>query len=89
MALGGAWECTALVEVDGVDAEAIVTALEPDNATAPQGVEARCRVEGGRVSCVVRVSCGNASGILRLRNTLDDLILNLRAALEALEGGKG
>ncbi len=80
--------CRAVVVMEDVEAEALAAALEPDNAAAPPGVEASCRAGKGTLVCVVTVNCQGAREILRLRNTLDDLVLNLRAALEAIGGGK-
>lgn len=81
--------CTALLEVEPGEwaAEALERALNPDNLQAPEGVRVECWAEGPRLICSVTVDCSEPRGILRLRNTLDDLILNLRAAQSALEAG--
>ncbi|GAB6147788.1 KEOPS complex subunit Pcc1 [Stetteria hydrogenophila] len=79
--------CRAVLEVEDPHAEALARALEPDNLQAPSGVEVACRAEGRRLVCEALVDCSEPRGVLRLRNTLDDLILNLKAALSALEEG--
>jgi homoserine kinase len=79
--------CKAVLEIEGPEAEALAKALEPDNLQAPEDVRVECRAEGDVLICRVSVECSDARGILRLRNTLDDLILNLRAAASALEAG--
>ncbi len=79
--------CTAILELEDPRAEALVRALEPDNLQAPRGVKVECKAEGPRLICNVSVECNDPRGILRLRNTLDDLVLNLRAASSALEAG--
>lgn len=84
--------CSVLVTVEagGEDrARAIVEALEPDNATAPPGMKVTCTAASTKVSCVVSISCREARDMLRLRNTVDDLLVNLRAALESIERASG
>ena len=86
----GAQRCSGLeveVEVrvelgDRERAEAIARALRPDDATAPEGLEVAEAVEGGDL--VVRVrACGR--GLMTVRNTVDEVLEFLYAALRAIE----
>ncbi|MEB3851760.1 MAG: hypothetical protein LRS49_04165 [Desulfurococcales archaeon] len=82
--------CEATLEIDsGPASAAIAEALEPDNRQAPPGVRVSCRAESYRVVCRVEVDCGDSRGILRLRNTIDDLLSSARAALESLRAAGG
>ena len=78
-------ECIAEVEFEAPDPEAIVAALEPDNLTAPGDTSVECRPLEGRVWCRVIVRpCTGSRSVLRLRNTVDDLLQAAKAAVEAI-----
>jgi len=81
--------CTALLKVPVGDerlARAVESALEPDNENVPAWLRVECRASGCLVECWVKVEgCEDPRRIMSLRNTLDDLILNLRASLAAVE----
>ncbi|MEB3816754.1 MAG: hypothetical protein LRS46_02275 [Desulfurococcales archaeon] len=78
-------ECRAVLKLPSRWAEALVKSLEPDNITAPPNVRVECRSAGELVECTIVVDCREPRDFLRLRNTVDDLLANLKAALEALE----
>ncbi len=77
--------CEARLTLESLWAEALREALEPDNTRAPEGIRVTCTASSTRLDCEIRVDCRDSRGILRLRNTMDDLIENAKAALEALE----
>jgi len=81
--------CTALLRVPVAGerlARAVESALKPDNDEAPGWLRVECRASGRLVECWVEVEgCEDPRRILSLRHTLDDLILNLRASLTAVE----
>ncbi|MEN2999888.1 MAG: KEOPS complex subunit Pcc1 [Acidilobaceae archaeon] len=79
--------CIARVKVSTESAAALLEAVEPDNARAPEWLQVSCRQAEGALECLVELSCEDPQRLLSLRNTLDDLLLSLRAALDALEEG--
>lgn len=82
--------CLARIWISAAEkAEAIAAALEPDNKQAPRDVVVECESRDGVTACHVEVECSGPSSILRLRNTVDDLISNARAALDALQAVDG
>ena len=85
--------CTASIRIRTPYARELSLALTPDNLQAPKGIEVECEPEEEYLVCRVSVVCPEALGVLRLRNTIDDLLSNIKAALDALEcsvkGGSG
>ena len=83
----GGEECVARLRVPAgtqLEAQALASALEPDNKRVPQWLRVECRAVETVVECLVHVEgCGDPRRILSLRNTVDDIILNIRAAIEA------
>ena len=77
--------CIGRVRVETEKALALLEAVEPDNAQAPAWLRVSCSHVNGALECSVEMSCEDPQRILSLRNTLDDLLLSLRAALDALE----
>ncbi len=78
-------ECNAVIEVKTSDAIHLASALQPDNLTAPPHVTVNCMAEGLYLVCRVTVlGCSDPRRILTLRNTIDDLLYSLKAALEAV-----
>jgi len=84
--------CTAALRIplgDPSIARSLAEALEADNRTAPSWLEVTCRADGSSLECMVEVhGCGDPRRLMSLRNTLDDLILNMRAALEAARASR-
>lgn len=81
--------CTVEVEFEAPDPYAIVAALEPDNKTAPEDTRVECTVDSGIVRCVVTVRpCHSSKQLLRLRNTVDDLLQAAKAAVETIENAR-
>ena len=77
--------CTVEVEFTAPDPEAVVAALEPDNKTAPPDISVECHTSSVKVLCRVTVEpCMGSKQLLRLRNTVDDLLQAAKAAIEAI-----
>ena len=71
-------------------AAALAGSLEADNRSAPPGVAVSCRVVGEDLVCEISMrSCDDPRKVLSLRNTLDDLLISLRAALDSLQSLAG
>ncbi len=67
----------------------IAEALEVDNKFAPPWLSVSCRHEGSVIVCNVEVKeCREPRRILSLRNTLIDILLCYRAALESLRAAE-
>ena len=82
------------VAVGAEAAAALARALEVDNLSAPPDVAVTCRTLGDDLICDISVkNCDDPRKVLSLRNTIDDLLISLRAALESLGslagGGRG
>ncbi|MCX8195515.1 MAG: KEOPS complex subunit Pcc1 [Acidilobaceae archaeon] len=78
--------CVAILRVESDKARALLEAVGPDNRAAPPWLSVSCSELPGALECVISMGCEEPSRLLSLRNTLEDLLLSLRAALEALEG---
>ncbi|MEB3847229.1 MAG: hypothetical protein GSR74_04560 [Desulfurococcales archaeon] len=79
-------ECIARIVVETAHARILYDAVEPDNRDAPPHIKVSCTPKDNALECTVRVTgCGNPKRVLTLRNTVDDLLLALRSALEALD----
>ncbi|MEM1873380.1 MAG: KEOPS complex subunit Pcc1 [Acidilobaceae archaeon] len=58
--------------------------MAPDNATAPPWLSVKCEATESRLVCRVSVDCEEPRRVLSLRNTIDDLIVSLKSALDSL-----
>jgi hypothetical protein len=65
---------------------AVARALQPDNIRAPKDLKIACEPNGGEtLVCNIEVSLvEDPAKILTLRNTFDDLIINMKAAIDSL-----
>jgi hypothetical protein len=87
---GAGRECRVRLELDaGRWAGALAEALRPDNLVTPPGLSVECAPQDGLLVCIVEAGCDEPGRLLRLRNTVDDLLSSLRAALEALRAASG
>ncbi len=78
--------CRGVIEIESDAAEALLASLDPDNKTAPPGINVRCEASGNQLSCIVEVEdCTGPRGIGTFRNTVDDILRSVKAALEALK----
>ncbi|MCE4611162.1 MAG: hypothetical protein F7B17_04230 [Desulfurococcales archaeon] len=67
----------------------VADALEVDNKIAPPWLSVSCRWESGEVKCRVVVrECSSPRRILSLRNTLVDILLCYRAAMDSLRAAE-
>lgn len=81
-------ECVARLRIESPDALHIVRAVQPDNRETPPHIRVSCQPLGGSVECIVVVEgCRDPKRIMTLRNTVDDLLLAVRAAVESLDSG--
>ncbi|MGC9210205.1 MAG: KEOPS complex subunit Pcc1 [Acidilobus sp.] len=91
--MGEEGTCSVIVEVKATDprtAESLARSLNVDNRTAPPGVNVRCEPVGPILRCEVTVKgCDNPRRLLTARNTVDDLLLGLRAALSSISAVDG
>ncbi|MCE4625734.1 MAG: hypothetical protein F7C35_07740 [Desulfurococcales archaeon] len=75
-----------MVVIETVHAGVLYEAVEPDNRGAPPHIKVSCTPKDNALECTVRVEgCEDPKRILTLRNTVDDLLLALRSALETLD----
>ncbi len=80
-------ECVALIELKIKQALSIADALAPDNETAPSHVNVGCEGFKSYLKCFIKVAeCNNPRRVLTFRNTLNDLLISLKSAIEVLKG---
>lgn len=60
----------------------VLTAIKPDNVTAPSGVEIEMECWGDKLRIVVR---GFSVGVLTIRNTIEDIFTHLLSAYGVLK----
>lgn len=78
--------CIARVKIPTPNSLHLVKALEPDNKHTPPHLRVSCRGAGEVLECEVIVEgCRDPARILTLRNTIDDLLISVRAALDSIE----
>ena len=78
--------CRVTVEVKTPYARPLLESLEPDNISPYEWLRIECREGEDALSCIVEASeCREPRKILTLRNTIDDLLAAIKAALAVLE----
>jgi len=63
-------------------AKAVYESINPDNVDVKEGMSIKCKVEGSTVIVDVTESTNN---ILRLRNTIDDILASIRLSERVIE----
>ncbi|MCE4618154.1 MAG: hypothetical protein F7C82_01505 [Desulfurococcales archaeon] len=78
--------CIARIQVPTPFSSHVARALQPDNQRTPPYLSVSCKEVQGNLECKVTVEgCSDPKRILTLRNTVDDLLIAIRAALDSLE----
>ncbi len=79
--------CVARLRIEaGGMARALLDSIEPDNRPTPGWLRVECTANGNVLECIVEVEgCGDPRRVLSLRNTVDDLMQSVKAALSALD----
>ncbi len=75
-----------IIEEDEETLRAIAGSLEPDNLQAPSDIKISMRIEGKRLVIELKLHGG---GVLRLRNTIDDILQAMEVATKAVEAARG
>lgn len=75
-----------IVEGDKETLKAIAGSLEPDNLQAPSDINLSMRIEGRKLVIELKLHGG---GVLRLRNTIDDILQAMEVAVKAMEATRG
>ena len=82
-------ENSCLSELRLQGSASVAEALEVDNRTTPPWLKVSCTWGGGMIRCSVVVSgCNDPRRVLSLRNTLVDILLCYRAAMDALRAAE-
>jgi tRNA threonylcarbamoyladenosine modification (KEOPS) complex Pcc1 subunit len=83
-------ECSAILKIKSEVAETLYNAIEPDNLVTPKNVKVKCHIDKDKnLICKISIACRDVQDILRLRNTLDDLISSIKTSLSVLKALKG
>jgi len=77
--------CKAKLRLKTSLAETLFKALEPDNKVLPSNLKIECTASPGALECEIIISCEDDKDILRLRNTLDDILSSIKVVLMTLE----
>lgn len=78
-------EARLKIAVGAEAATALARALGADNISAPPGITVTCSAASDYLVCDIIVrGCGDPKKVLSLRNTVDDLLISLKAASESL-----
>ncbi len=75
-----------VVEGDEETLRAIAGSLEPDNLQAPRDISISMHIEGKRLVIELKLHGG---GVLRLRNTIDDILQAMEVAVKTMEAARG
>jgi len=80
-------ECSARIVVHVDKPNDLARALRPDNEESPPWLRVSCRpLDEDRLECLIEIECTEPMDLLRLRHTVDDLLANIKAVIEALSG---
>ncbi|AFZ70216.1 hypothetical protein Calag_0449 [Caldisphaera lagunensis DSM 15908] len=79
-------ECTAELVIPNKDANAIAKSLTPDNIKdLPSYLDISCKNENDKLICTIRIKdCKDPKRIMSLKNTLDDLLINIRSIIDSM-----
>lgn len=83
--------CIARLRIEaGGMARALLDSIEPDNRPVPGWLRVECTTDEEALECIVEVEgCGDPRRVLSLRNTIDDFMQSVKAALSALDNTVG
>ena len=76
--------CSAIIEIESDLAEEILKVISPENTSAPEDLKIYCYSIHKRLICDLSLQCSKEKGILRLRNTLDDLLQSIKLFLDTI-----
>ena len=78
--------CKAKIEVETRYPRDVLESIEPDNLVSPQHISIECRETGRGIECEIIVrGCEDPKRVLTLRNTIDDILMTLRASLSVID----
>jgi len=77
-------ECSTTIEIETDFAEEILKVIRPENLSAPEDLKIHCYSNREKLVCNLSLQCNKERGILRLRNTLDDLLQSIKLFLDII-----
>ncbi len=78
--------CKAKIEIETHYPKNVLESIEPDNLVLPQHISIKCREKGRGIECEIIVrGCEDPKRVLTLRNTIDDILMTLRASLSVID----
>ncbi len=77
-------ECYAKIMIRSEFAKTVLSAIEPDNVNLPQDMEIDCNASEDSLYCSVRILCKEVKDVLRLRNTIDDILSSIKLSLSSI-----
>lgn len=78
-------KCEVEVEIETPYSQTLEKAVQPDNVMSPPWLRIECEAFDSKLRCLISVDCRDSSRILSLRNTIDDLLISIKSALQTLE----
>jgi len=75
------------ISLSCVDANAVASAINVDNLTAPKGLNISCHADNKHtLTCYLTTDLEEGPlALLRVKNTIDDLLINVEASAKTLE----
>ncbi|MEB3789775.1 MAG: hypothetical protein GSR72_07800 [Desulfurococcales archaeon] len=79
-------KCKAKIEITTRYPRNVLESIEPDNLVSPRHVSIECRETSRGIECKIIVrGCEDPKRVLTLRNTIDDLLMALKASLSVID----
>ncbi len=76
--------CSAVIEIESELADEILKVITPENVSAPEDLKIHCYSRHKKLICDLNLQCSKEKEVLRLRNTLDDLLQSIKLFLDTL-----
>lgn len=79
-------ECSATIILPTKDPDVLVKSLKPDNIkNLPSYLKIDCNGNDNNLICKILITeCNDPKRIMTLKNTIDDILINIRSILDSL-----
>ncbi|MGC8566554.1 MAG: KEOPS complex subunit Pcc1 [Caldisphaera sp.] len=79
-------KCVATLRIESEDSNNIVKSLIPDNIKdLPPFIKIKCDDINNVILCNIEITdCNDPKRILSLKNTIDDILINIRAIIDSI-----
>ena len=77
--------CSAKIKIKSSLAKEMLKTIQPENAIAPKNLSINCYFHAEELICDLNLTCNNSKELLRLRNTIDDILHSLKIFLNTVD----